>query len=94
MFPLAVLLAIASYRSEPGIWRYALPISVLGWAVATYHSLLYVGLLPTPIVPCGIGPSCSSADMTILGGIPLPILSFAAFAIISILLVLVARRPV
>ena len=93
MFPLAIILAVASYRSDTGIWRYALPISAIGWIIAAYHTLLYVGVLPAPIIPCGIGPSCSSADMTILGGIPLPMLSLAAFTTITILLIKIARRP-
>jgi disulfide bond formation protein DsbB len=93
MFPLAIILAVASYRSDTGIWRYALPISAIGWIIAAYHTLLYVGVLPTPIIPCGIGPSCSSADMTILGGIPLPMLSLVGFTTITILLIKIARRP-
>jgi disulfide bond formation protein DsbB len=34
MFPLAVLLAIACFRSDPGIWRYALPLAAIGWLIA------------------------------------------------------------
>ncbi|MDP2411557.1 MAG: disulfide bond formation protein B [Pseudolabrys sp.] len=92
MFPLAVVLAVASFRGDPGIWRYALPLAGLGWLGAAFHTLLYVGVIPEAIEPCGQGPSCSSADMTILGGLPLPFLSLAAFTGIAILLVLAPRR--
>ena len=93
MFPLAVMLAVACYRHDTRAWRYALPIAALGWAVAIYHSLLYAGLIPADLEPCGAGPSCSSSSMLILGGIPIPLLSLAAFTAIVGLLVLVSRSP-
>jgi disulfide bond formation protein DsbB len=92
MFPLAVILAVASFCSDPGIWRYALPVVALGWLVAAFHTLLYAGIIPETIEPCGQGPSCSSADMAIFGGLPLPFVSLAAFTGIAIFLVLAHRR--
>jgi len=69
MFPLAVILAIASYRSDFTVWRYALPLTVIGAALAFVHTLLYAGLIPQPIQPCtATGPSCSGAGMTLFGG--------------------------
>lgn len=94
MFPLAVTLAVASYVSDAGVWRHALPIAAIGWLVALYHSLLYGGAIPEGVEPCGAGPSCSSADMSILGGVPIPLLSLGAFSAIIALLLLVRRRSV
>ena len=94
MFPLAVVLAVACARSEAGAWRYALPLAALGWTVAAFHSAQYVGLVPQAIEPCGFGPSCTGADMTILGTIPIPFLSLGAFTAISALLIMLARRDV
>lgn len=91
MFPLAVMLAIATFRGDMDIWRYALPLAAIGWLIAGFHGLIYLGLLPKAIEPCGQGPSCASADMTILGGLPLPLLSFAAFALIAVCLILSRR---
>lgn len=87
MFPLAVLLAVASFRGDTGIWRYALPLAAIGMVIAGFHSLLYAGLIPEGIQPCSQGPSCASADMTILGMLPLPYLSLAAFAAIAVALI-------
>ncbi len=92
MLPLAVMLAIAAFRGDMGIWRYALPLAAIGGLIAGFHGLIYLDLLPEAIEPCGQGPSCASADMTILGGLPLPLLSFAAFALIAALLIF-SRRP-
>ncbi|WP_246742693.1 disulfide bond formation protein B [Microvirga splendida] len=91
MFPLAVILAVATFREDAGVWRYALPVAALGWLVAAFHSLLYAGIIPEAIKPCGQGPSCSSADMTVLG-LPLPYLSLAAFTAIAILLAPIRRK--
>ena len=85
MFPLALVLGIAAWRGDLGIWRYGLAIAVAGLLVAAFHSLLYYGVVPESIEPCGAGPSCTDAQMTIFG-LPLPVLSFAAFAGITTLL--------
>jgi len=93
MFPLAVILAVACYRSDFDSWRYALPLAGIGALLALGHSLLYVGLIPQRIQPCSAtGPSCSDANMTILGGIPLPLLALGAFVAIAILLLIIRRR--
>jgi disulfide bond formation protein DsbB len=92
MFPLAIVLAVASFRVDAGIWRYALPLAAVGVLIAGFHSLQYAGLIPESIQPCGAGPSCTSADMTILGGVPLPFLSLAAFTMIAVLLLWVRRK--
>lgn len=91
MFPLALVLGIAAYRGDAGAGIYALYLAVIGGGIAGFHSLLYAGLVPETIEPCGTGPSCASADMTILGGLPLPFLSLAAFVAITVLLLL-ARK--
>jgi disulfide bond formation protein DsbB len=92
MFPLALLMGLACFRGDIGIWRYALPLAVAGGAVALYHSALFAGLIPEPIVPCTkSGPSCTDANMMIFGVLPIPVLSLAAFLAIIVCLALIAR---
>jgi disulfide bond formation protein DsbB len=92
MFPLAIVLGVAALRGDAGAWIYALPLAIGGALVAGFHSLLYVGVIPERITPCSAtGPSCKSADMTILGGLPLPMLALAAFVTITVLVFL--SRP-
>lgn len=91
MFPLALILGIGCVREDAGVRRYALPLALAGAAVALWHSLLYFGAVPKAIEPCGQGPSCTSVDMTILGGLPLPVLSLGAFA--AIILLLIFTKP-
>jgi disulfide bond formation protein DsbB len=92
MFPLAVMLAVACLDADRRVWRYALPLAVIGWLIAAYHMLLYVGVIPAALEPCGEGTSCSSANMRIFGHIPIPLLSLVAFSAITALLELIRRR--
>lgn len=92
MFPLAFVLAVGCYLADAKAWSYALPLASIGWLIAAYHVLLYVGVIPAAIVPCSAGPSCSSSDMTVFGVIPIPVLSLAAFSAIIALSLLARRR--
>jgi len=92
MFPLAVMLAVASFEADSKVWRYALPNAGLGWLIAAYHMLLYIGVIPPTLEPCGDGPSCSSANMRIFRVVPIPLLSLGAFSAIALLLLLVRQR--
>lgn len=93
MFPLAIIMGVAAWRNDAGIWLYALPLSVLGWFAAAYHTLLFLKIIPEPIKPCSVtGPSCSGEEMIIFGFIPIPLLSLAAFTLIAALLLAVRRK--
>jgi len=92
MFPLAIVLGLACLYEDRSVWRYALPLAVIGGAIAIWHNLLYFNLVPTPLEPCGVGPSCSSADMVVFGGLPIPTLSLVAFMGVSSCLCLVKRK--
>jgi disulfide bond formation protein DsbB len=92
MFPLAIVLGVASYAADQAVWRYALPLAGVGWMIAAYHNLLYAGVIPEAIQPCGVGPSCASADLNLIGVIPIPLLSLGAFTAIAVLLILIRPR--
>ncbi|HMM73025.1 MAG TPA: disulfide bond formation protein B [Rhodocyclaceae bacterium] len=89
MFPLAIILGIAAFRSDSSIKFYALPLVGLGAAIALFHTLIYFGLIEEAVIPCTrAGPSCAGEAMTILGSVPLPLASLIAFAAIGGLLFL------
>ncbi|MDU9390525.1 disulfide bond formation protein B [Pseudomonas sp. zfem002] len=92
MFPLVIVLGVAAARSDLDAWRYALPLAAAGWLAALYHNLLYFGVIPEAVKPCGAGPSCSGADMTLFGSLPLPSLSLAVFTLLIILLLSTRRN--
>ncbi len=91
MFPLAVVLGIAAWRSDFGIRPYAITLGVIGGLIAMWHLGLYAGLISEAIQPCtASGPSCTDENQLFLG-LPIPLLSLAAFATITGLLT--AARP-
>jgi disulfide bond formation protein DsbB len=87
MFPLVVVLGVGLWRDDPAARLYALPLAAGGAALAGWHMLVYLGVAPTAIQPClADGPSCSGAGMRLLG-LPIPLMSLAAFAAILALLI-------
>jgi disulfide bond formation protein DsbB len=91
MFPLAIILGIASVRADASAVWYAMPLAFGGVLVAGFHSLLYIGVIPAGFAPCAQGVPCTGGDMTILGGVPLPLLSLLTF--VAIIALLWAARP-
>lgn len=91
MFPLAIILGVAAWRSDTDIWRYAAPVAAIGGVIALYHTLLYSRIVPAPITPCtATGPSCTDDAMLTLG-VPIPALSLLAFGAILALLISIRR---
>jgi len=86
IYPLAVILLIGLHPLDTHVVRYALPLAVIGLLFTAYHSLLFYGLIPESLQPCRQGISCTDDNMILIGFLPIPLLSLAAFAVITILL--------
>lgn len=89
MYPLVVVLGIASIRRDRGIWRYALPLAVIGAGFSTYH-YLHERFPDSVSTSCGIEASCSTVWVWELHFLSIPGMAWAGFVLISTLL-LVAR---
>lgn len=92
MFPLALILGMAVYSDDRRGALYALPLALAGVGLATYHSLLIAGYIPAAWILCGAGASCANQKVDILNGLQLPWLSLAAFAAITVFLLLYLRK--
>ena len=92
MFPLALILGMAAFAEDRRGAVYALPLTLGGAVVSSYHTALVAGWVPKWWVPCGAGPSCSEQSLEILGGIPLPWLSLLAFMAIAVFLFVYLRK--
>ncbi len=91
MYPLVILLGIASYRQDRSIVHYALPLSVLGGGVSLFHYLEQkVPGFSTPSI-CRMGVPCNQEYINWLGFITIPFLALVAFTLISVVLIGVAR---
>lgn len=94
MFPLAIILGVGLLPLDLRSVRYALPLALGGWAVALYHCLLYWGVVPKGLVPCGQGASCTEGQLALVGLLSIPLLSLMAFSLIVVLLLFVAVKGV
>ncbi len=85
MYPLVVITAVAAFGRDPRGWRYGLPLALVGLAIALYHvALQYQPALD--IVSCDAAAPCSGRHVLVFGFISIPVLSGAAFALITALL--------
>lgn len=92
MYPLAAVLAVGILRRDRGIAAYVLPLTLLGLAIATYHNLLYYGVLPESAQPCRLGISCTTRQIEWLGFITIPLMSLVAFSVINVCMGLYGAR--
>ncbi len=93
MFPLALILGLACFKSDHKIRYYVIPLAAIGGSIALWHSLLFAGIVSEPIRPCErSGPSCSGADQVLFEILPLPYLSLFAFSAILLLLTIPYRK--
>ena len=91
MYPLVIILGVASYKQDKSVTRYALPLSVLGTLVAAFPFLQQKVPWISSSAVCRSGVPCDVQYINWLGFITIPFLSLVAFSIITVLLVLVRR---
>ncbi len=85
MFPLAIVLGVGLWWRDSAVGRYGLVLALAGLAVALWHLGLMTGVVPEAVQPCtATGPSCLDENQRV-AGVPIPLLSLLAFAIIAIL---------
>jgi len=90
LYPLAILLGIATVKNDKGIVPYVLPLSLLG-AFFSLIQYLEQKFHLIPINICRAGPSCSDIHLEFFGFITLPLISFIVSIVISLLLLLAKR---
>ena len=86
MYPLVIILGLASFRQSTVIVPYVLPLSVLGMGVSLFHYLEQkVPGFGAPAV-CRSGVPCGTEYINGLGFITIPFLALVAFTLITLLL--------
>ncbi|ESP87260.1 disulfide bond formation protein B [Candidatus Halobonum tyrrellensis] len=79
MYPLVVVLGVATLERRPGVWRTVLPLSTFGTLLALYHSFLQV-----TSVDCGFDGACAAVQwQSPLLGLSIPNLSFLGFLLVT-----------
>jgi disulfide bond formation protein DsbB len=88
IYPLVFVIATGIVLRDRRMKYYALPLSLAGLAIAVYHNLLYYGVIPQNITPCTQGVSCTDTQIEWLGFITIPLMSLAAFVVMTVCLLL------
>lgn len=92
MFPLVLILPLGLFPYDAKVIRYALPLTLAGWAIACFQVLLVAGLIPEGLKPCAQGVPCSEVQIQWLGFVNIPVLSFIAFSVMTALLFIARKR--
>lgn len=87
MYPLVILLGIASYRNQKVIIPYVLPLSIVGGCISLWHYLQQKIPFLGQAVQCKIGIPCNQSYINWLGFVTIPFLAFLAFLFITLLLI-------
>ena len=83
MYPLVLIIGIGIIKKDKHFYDYALPLSVIGGAMAFYQNLLYYNVISETLAPCTFGISCVTRYISLLGFIDIPLLALFASIIIT-----------
>lgn len=86
MYPLAFILLVAVLRKDTHVYRYVLPLSIVGAAIALYHYLLQKTTWVMVVTPCTAASPCTELQIDLLGFITIPFMALAAFSSITFLM--------
>lgn len=92
MFPLVLLIPVGLFPFDARVVRYALALALPGAAVAVFHLLVVAGIVPERVTPCTRGVPCAESAIEGFGFVSIPMLSAAAFTLVTLLLVIAYRR--
>ncbi len=85
MYPLVLVLGIAAWRRDAGIWRYVLPIAGVGLIISIYHNLIQ--FRPAlDIGTCTPDASCTARHVAAFGFVSIPFMAGAGFLLIGALM--------
>lgn len=87
LFPLALILGIATYRNDLGVVRYALPLAAFGFVMALIQA---IGIHFPSFQMCG--KECAKPIFSIFGFLTFPDLSAFGFVLIGVLLLNASYR--
>jgi disulfide bond formation protein DsbB len=92
MYPLAVILGVASLRRDVGVRVYALPVVAIGATISVWHML--VERFPTleSATSCDPANPCSLIWVERFGYLTIPTMALTAFTLIAVLLLLAPKE--
>jgi len=91
MYPLVIILGLASYRGDRALAGYVLPLSLIGGSLSLYHYLEQKVPWLGSSALCRAGIPCEVQYINWLGFITIPFLALVAFTLITIFMLFVRR---
>lgn len=88
VYPLSLILLVAAIGRDRAVWRYVLPLTLVGIVISVYQTQLQA--YPDQKGFCSLTNPCSTRYVWEFGFVSLPFMALSAFVFIT-LLVLVAR---
>lgn len=82
MYPLVLIFLVNLLYPDDKVYKYAMPLVLVGLFFAIYHNLLMFGIIPESVVPCVQGIPCSTKYINWFGFINIPFLSLVSYSII------------
>lgn len=93
MYPLVIVFGSAIWTGDRGYWKSSLPLTLIGFVIASYHLLLYYGWIPDSITPCSQGVSCTTKQIEIFGFLTIPLMSWLSFLVLTVLGLIAMKAP-
>jgi len=93
LYPQVIILWLATWKPElkPSARVYSLWFSAIGACFALYHHVLQV--FPAGHLPCSAtGPSCAKITFIEFGFVTFPMMAFALFALIFVIMLFVRKK--
>ncbi|WP_188453378.1 disulfide oxidoreductase [Virgibacillus oceani] len=88
MYPLSLILGIATFQNDRSVKKYVFPIAIIGWCISLFHYLEQKVPGFAEIKPCANGVPCSAEYINWLGFITIPFQALVAFTLITIFMLL------
>lgn len=92
MYPLVLILGVATFQNDPTAKKYVLPLAVIGWFISLNHYLVQKVPGFAEVKPCVNGVPCTAQYINWLGFITIPFLAFTAFTFIIIFMIFLMKQ--
>lgn len=92
MYPLTIIFAGAIWSDDLKFLKHSMPLSIIGFLIASYHNLLYYGFIPDSITPCSQGVSCTTKQIEMFGFLTIPLMSWICFIALNFIGIFMLKR--
>lgn len=92
MYPLTLLLGIATFQNDISVKKFVLPLSIIGGSISFMHYLEQKIPGFGGIKPCVSGVPCSAQYINWFGFVTIPFLALVAFVMIAVCMFLIKPK--